>query len=227
MECIVLAGGLGTRLSSVVNDVPKCMANVAGKPFLEHVLNYLEQQGAYHVILSLGYKHEVVIDWLKSKAFTCKVSWVIEHEPLGTGGGIKLALSKCKEQAVFILNGDTFYDVDLQIMNLSLPNEATALLALKPLSHFDRYGTVKLNSNNIITSFVEKQPQIEGLINGGLYLINRTQIDFNAYPPKFSWEKDFLEKEILNQSLYGSVFDNTFIDIGIPEDYERAQSLLQ
>lgn len=225
MECIVLSGGFGTRLSTVVNDVPKCMASVAGKPFLAYIMQYLESQGADHVILSLGYKSDVVIDWLKTKAFTCKVSWVIEQEPLGTGGGIKLAMNKSKENSVFILNGDTFYDVDLKKMIQNLHNDAKVLLALKPMLDFDRYGTVILNDQNVIKSFVEKQKQKEGLINGGLYLINKSKIDFNIYPVAFSWEKDFLEKEIHNHSLYGCVFDNTFIDIGIPEDYERAQSL--
>src|SRR5690554_780677 len=114
MECIILAGGLGTRLRDEVQDLPKCMAPVNGKPFLEYVLNYLESQFVDHVILSLGYKHESVIDWLKNKAFTFRLSTVIEREPLGTGGAIKRALQKSKAKQVYILNGDTYFDVDLR-----------------------------------------------------------------------------------------------------------------
>ena len=226
MECIVLAGGLGTRLREVVEEVPKCLAPVAGKPFLAHVLLYLEAQFVDHVILSLGYQHEQVIEWLRHKAFTFKLSWVIEKEPRGTGGGIKLALNKSKEQKVFVLNGDTLFRVALRKMESILQEEDKAVLALKPMKEFSRYGSVTLNEEQQIIAFKEKTFVEEGLINGGIYLLNKSQEDFSNFPDKFSFEQDFLEQQLSAPSLRAYVSDSYFIDIGIPEDYQRAQTEL-
>lgn len=223
MECILLAGGLGTRLSGVVSDVPKCMAPVAGEPFLAHLLRYLEQQFVDSVVFSLGYKSEVVIEYLRQKAFTFKTSWVLEQEPLGTGGGIKRALMKSREQQVFILNGDTFFDVDLRSMQAALDPQHKAMLALKPMQDFERYGAVQVNDGGIITAFEEKQFRKEGLINGGVYLLNKQQEDLSAFPEKFSFEQGFLEPEAAKNTLQGYISDTYFIDIGIPEDYYKAQ----
>lgn len=227
MECIILAGGLGTRLSSVVSDVPKCMAPVGGEPFLAHILHHLEQQFVDNVVFSLGYKSEVVIEYLRTKAFTFKVSWVLEKEPMGTGGGIKRALMKTKEQEVFILNGDTLFNVDLRAMRASSDGGYKAMLALKPMENYDRYGSVQLDGGNRITAFEEKQFRKEGLINGGVYLLNKAKENLSAFPDKFSFEKDFLEQEAGEGTLQGFVSDTYFIDIGIPEDYHRAQQELK
>lgn len=223
MEVIILAGGLGTRLRSVVDDVPKCMAPVAGKPFLEHLLIYLESQFVDHVILSLGYKHEIVINWLRGKAFTFKISWVIEKAPLGTGGGIQLALQKSQNNHVFIINGDTYFPVDLSDLAKQMDEQTSIVVALKRMSNFDRYGTVTIDDKHFITSFQEKQPMKEGLINGGIYLINKRSININAYQVPFSFEQQILEKIEYKKA---SIQDVPFIDIGIPEDYEKAQSVL-
>ena len=193
--------------------------------FVQQAFQYLEQQFVDHVILSLGYKHEVVIDWLRSKAFTFKVSWVIEREPLGTGGGIKLALQKAKNPEVFILNGDTFFDVNLRAMQSLLTENTKAVLALKPLEHFDRYGTVTLNDAQQIIAFEEKKPQEKGLINGGTYLVKRGSILHADYPTTFSFEQLFLEPHAQLGTLQGLIQEGTFIDIGIPEDFEKAQTL--
>lgn len=223
MECIILAGGFGTRLGSVVSDVPKCLAPVAGQPFLAYILKQLEAHFADHVILSLGYKHEMVIDFLRTKAFTFKISWVIEKEPLGTGGGIKLALAKAKNNEVFVLNGDTFFDVNLQQMKSAITDTDKAAIALKPLNKFERYGSVQMNEQNVITDFEEKQFKEQGLINGGIYLLNRRNAGLNNFEDKFSFEKDFLKPEAATGMLKGFVSDTYFIDIGIPEDYYKAQ----
>jgi D-glycero-alpha-D-manno-heptose 1-phosphate guanylyltransferase len=226
MEAIVLAGGLGTRLREEVNDIPKCMAPVNGKPFLEYVLNYLESQFVDQVILALGYKYESIIDWLKTKAFTFKIKWVIEQEPLGTGGGIKRALNKSEEQQVFILNGDTLFKVDLRQMRAASDQLHKAVLALKPMDNFDRYGVVQLDESQNIIAFEEKEFRKTGLINGGVYLLNKRSENFRAFPDKFSLETDFLEKEAGSKTLKGFTSNAYFIDIGIPEDYQRAQKEL-
>ncbi len=222
-EVIILAGGLGTRLSSVVADVPKCMAVVAGKPFLEHLLSYLETQFVDHVVLSLGYKHEVVVEWLKAKAFTFKVSWVIESSPLGTGGAVALALKKTKQQQVFVMNGDTFYPVSLQEMAAIKTPQTPMVVALKPMEHFDRYGVVTVDAELNITSFEEKRPCEKGLINGGVYLMDRSLLANTPISMPFSFEKQVLEKTM---GLKASIQDIVFIDIGVPSDYEKAQMLL-
>ena len=227
MECIVLAGGLGTRLQNEVKDLPKCMAPINGKPFLSYVLDYLETQFVDHVILSLGYRHEAVMDWINTKGFTFKLHKVVEQDPLGTGGGIKLALNKSINNEVFILNGDTLFDVDLRTMRKGMTPSTKAILALKPMQDFDRYGRVQMDENNTITAFEEKKPCDSGFINGGIYLLNKSLENFSTFPDKFSMEKDFLEKEVANQSLKGFESDGYFIDIGIPEDYQKAQQELK
>lgn len=220
MECIILAGGQGSRLQSVVQDLPKCMAPVNGKPFLEYLLNYLEHQGVAQVILSLGYKYEHVLDWLKTKGFLCKVSWVIEREPLGTGGGLRHALQKATEDEVFVLNGDTYFPISLA--QLKSASHQAITMAVKPMQNFDRYGTIELDDQNRVVRFVEKQPMDEGLINGGIYLIQRGALDWSSFSKNFSLEQDLLPQYL--GKIQAMVFDDYFIDIGVPEDYNKAQS---
>ncbi|MDR0429447.1 MAG: nucleotidyltransferase family protein [Tannerellaceae bacterium] len=223
MEAIVLAGGMGTRLQSVVSDVPKCMAPVAGKPFLYYILATLENAGFEHIILSLGYKHEMIEDWLDTLSFSMRVSFVVEREPLGTGGAVRYALSQAEEEDVFILNGDTFLGVNYTgMLTLHQQTNALATLALKQMESFDRYGIVETDgASHRIIRFLEKQYCESGWINGGTYLIKKnTLITFDE---KFSLEKDFFEKEVAKSVLSGFLSDGYFIDIGIPEDYAQAQ----
>lgn len=221
-ECIVLAGGFGTRLQSVVKDVPKCMAEVAGKPFLHYIFDFLREQDVSHIILSLGYKSEVVVDWLSDNNFPFRVSYVIEQEPLGTGGAIKYAMTKALSDSVFVMNGDTFFYVNFTpFSDFHIENKADISLALKPMSDFDRYGAVELQNNKIIR-FNEKSYCKSGLINGGVYLINKSLMDVLDLPDKFSFEKDVLENTKLNLSILGYESDSYFIDIGIPSDFAQA-----
>lgn len=230
MDAIILAGGLGTRLRSVVSEVPKCMAPVAGKPFLWYLLQDLKSQPVEHVVLSVGYLREVIFEWIDKvrDEFPFAISYAIEDTPLGTGGGIRLALNECSAEEVLILNGDTYFQVDLQKMLLLHRMGGCSLsIALKPMKDFNRYGAVEVDWNTskeqgIITRFCEKQPCEEGVINGGVYLVSRKQIQLNQLPNKFSFEKEVLEPRALTGELYGIVSNGYFIDIGIPEDYERA-----
>lgn len=223
MEAIILAGGFGTRLKSVVSDLPKPMAPIGNRPFLAYILDYLLKQGISRVILSTGYKHEVIEDHFGDKYKELEVCYSIEKQPLGTGGAIKKALDLAKENAVLILNGDTFFNVDLQQLAEShskLKSDLT--LSLKPMENFDRYGVV-LTSGSRVIQFEEKKHVEKGNINGGIYLANRSLFDGITMPEKFSFETDFMEK--YNQQLNFNVFisDGYFIDIGIPSDYEKAQ----
>ena len=225
MEAIVLAGGLGTRLRGVIGESPKCMAPVAGKPFIQYLFRYLEREGCTRCVLSLGYKSEAVLGWLQTNKPSFDVTWVIEEEPLGTGGGILLALKQARSPQVFVLNGDTFFDVPLREMaSFHQDKGALASLALKPLRDFDRYGVVETDASGTITAFREKAPCTEGNINGGVYCLDRQALLSQPFPQKFSFEKEFLEPQVPKGTLHGYTSNGYFIDIGIPDDYNRAQT---
>lgn len=231
MEVIILAGGLGTRLRSVVSEVPKCMAPVAGKPFLWYLLKYLTHYDVDRVILSVGYLREVIFKWIDEvkDEFPFEFDYAVEEEPLGTGGGIKLALEKVNNDYALVLNGDTFFDVDLMLLyDAHVISRRAITLALKPMKNFDRYGTVNVEPiTGAIHSFNEKQYCEEGLINGGVYVISKNAPLFEGLGEKFSFETAVLEPQCARNQLQGFVQNGYFIDIGIPEDYHRAQNDLK
>jgi D-glycero-alpha-D-manno-heptose 1-phosphate guanylyltransferase len=230
-QAIILAGGLGTRLRSVVSDVPKCMAPVAGKPFLYYLIQYLKKNGIEDFIFSVGYKHEIIEEYLQKNCAHLNYQICFENEPLGTGGAIKLACKKSSEINVLICNGDTLYKINIEPFNrFHETMNAACTLSLKPMHYFDRYGVVELNEDNSVKTFKEKQYYTTGLINGGVYALNVTEFLNENLPEKFSFEKDYLEKKVNSKEehpqIYGMVQDEYFIDIGIPEDYEKAQEEL-
>ena len=228
-DAVILAGGLGTRLRSVVSDVPKCMAPVGGRPFLEWMLAWIEPFHPGKIVLSLGYLSDVVINWVErtQKDYPIPIEWVIEDTPLGTGGGIKLALSKVKSPQCIILNGDTFFDVDLNAFcKFREQKDSPLAVALKPMTDFDRYGSVTLSDGGLVTSFNEKKHCESGLINGGIYCLDCNAGLLMEKPVKFSFEKDVLEPESLSGRLSGFISNGSFIDIGIPQDYALAQTFL-
>lgn len=224
MEAIILAGGKGTRLQSVIGEAPKCMAMVAGKPFLAYLLDALEKEGVGQVILSLGYLHNVVTDWVKTYDGKLAITWVIEDEPLGTGGGLQLALSSAKTKNVIALNGDTFCLVPLAaFLKAHEENNAACTVGLKAMESFDRYGSVEFSDKHLITAFHEKRKTESGLINSGIYCIDKAEFLACNLRKKFSLEEDYLKPMAKAGLLHGQVFENYFLDIGIPEDYEKAQ----
>ncbi|RYY55242.1 MAG: HAD-IIIA family hydrolase [Chitinophagaceae bacterium] len=221
-ECIILAGGLGTRLREAVPDLPKCMAPVAGRPFLYHVINHLRAQGISHFIFSLGYKHELVEQYLQSSFSTMDYITVVEEEPLGTGGAIALALTKVQGDRVLVTNGDTLFKINLTgLEKVFEESQPLATLALKPMENFDRYGVVETNGHRI-NGFSEKQHYDKGLINGGTYLLDVNRFRELDLPAKFSFETSVLETEAANGTLTASIQDGYFIDIGIPGDFAKA-----
>ena len=227
-EAIILAGGFGTRLRDAIPDLPKCMAPVNGRPFLFYVINYLRSQGIEKFIFSLGYKHEIIEAYLNAEFPTLDFQCLIEKEPLGTGGAILASCYKTSEQTVLVLNGDTIFKVDLEKAFANhVKHDSDCTLLLKPMDDFDRYGVVELNEDDSIKSFKEKKFYKNGLINGGVYILNTEQFLAEELPGKFSFEKDYLEKYFATRRIYGSVQDEYFIDIGIPEDYFRVQQELK
>jgi D-glycero-alpha-D-manno-heptose 1-phosphate guanylyltransferase len=227
-EAIILAGGLGTRLRSAVPDLPKCMAPVAGQPFLAYVIDSLRRQGIRRFIFSLGYRAEDISAFLASDFKTLDYTIVIEEEPLGTGGAISLCLPHVQGTDVLIANGDTLFRINVaDLADVHKSGDATCTLALKPMNHFDRYGVVTLDETRSVTGFLEKRPYAEGLINGGLYLLNKERFSRHSFPPKFSFEKEYLEPAAGTGELRGCIQHGYFIDIGIPDDFQKAQGDLQ
>ena len=223
-EAIILAGGFGTRLQSVVKDVPKPMAPVAGNPYLVYLVRYLKNYGVEHIVLSVGYLAEVVEDYFKDEYLGIKISYSKEDSPLGTGGGIRLALEKCTKKNVIILNGDSFFDVDInKLKKFHKRHKAQVSLGVREVENVGRYGEVVLNDKNEIVKFSEKSDKSEsGLINGGVYLMKREALDAYELNSKFSLEQDYFQKQADTKTLYAKEFNSYFIDIGIPTEFDRA-----
>lgn len=222
-ELIILAGGLGTRLRDEVPDLPKCMAPVNDRPFIDFVIDYFITQEIDRFIFALGYKSEILKRHLLEKYGHLDLRFTVEEEPLGTGGAIQLACSKVSGENVFITNGDTLFKVDIAALeSLHLEKKAACTLSLKPMRDFDRFGVVEIDENNRVTAFNEKKYYPEGLINGGLYALNLQNFRGKGFDRKFSFEKDYLEAFAVQGCMYGAVQSGYFIDMGIPEDYRRA-----
>ena len=223
---IILAGGMGTRLKTIISDLPKPMAPIMNVPFLTYQLNYLKHFGIKKVIFSVGYLSEKIIAHYNQSFENISIEYSIEKNPLGTGGGIRMAISNLKEDLVLILNGDSFFDLDLeQFYNLHLEQKAEFSLALRYVNNSERYGNIEFNSSNQITSFIEKnQLNQSGYINAGVYILSKKLYLQNTKPNiNFSIEKDFFEKQLNQLIIKGFEFKDYFIDIGIPEDYLKAQ----
>lgn len=224
MEAIILAGGLGTRLRSEVKEVPKSMALINGRPFVEYLLDYLIQSGVEHIIFSIGYKSQIIQDHFSDVYQNCKISYAIEIERLGTGGAIKNAIKEVNDDHVLVLNGDSLFITQLQDqMNVHMNKAADVTLALKPMKDFERYGTVELTEEDRIIAFNEKQAVKEGVINAGSYIFNVNAFNALDFPEKFSIEKEFFETHLEKVKLQGFQSNGYFLDIGIPQDFKKAQ----
>lgn len=223
MEAIILAGGFGTRLRHIVKDVPKPMAPICGKPFLWYVLNDLKDKGIDRFILAVGYKKECIKEFFGCSFCGIEILYSDENEPLYTGGAIKQALSLCQQTDIFIINGDTFFDVNLaEMYRAHQKNKATLTIATKCMKDFNRYGTVITDETKRIIGFTEKKDCAKGNINGGIYLLTHNALD-NMLVSKFSFELDYMQKKVSASNFYAFPSKGYFIDIGIPEDYAKAQ----
>jgi D-glycero-alpha-D-manno-heptose 1-phosphate guanylyltransferase len=224
-EAIILAGGLGTRLRTAVPDLPKCMAPVDGKPFLRYVIDHFRREGIERFIFALGYKSEAFDDLFRQTFPEGGYVVSVEQGPLGTGGAIRQACGLGRDETVLILNGDTFFRIGLETLaGFHQQKNADCSLCLKPMKEFDRFGVVERDEQQRVKLFREKQYYREGLINGGVYALNRARFLQEDLPPVFSFEKDWLEKVSGTRRVFGLVQDTYFIDIGIPEDYQRVQT---
>ncbi len=222
-DVIILAGGFGTRLQSVVKDVPKPMAPVADIPFLEWLINYLSKSNPNKIILSTGYKHEIIEAHFGKSFKNIPIVYSIETDPLGTGGAIKKAFDLVSTENCLVLNGDTFLQIDHpNFLNFHSKNKALFTMALKPMKNPARYGTVETEGETI-KKFNEKNPDLaEGLINTGVYLMKKEILKHFPEQEKFSFETDFMELKTGEIEMKSYITDDYFIDIGIPEDYKKA-----
>lgn len=225
MEAIVLAGGMGTRLRHLLPDIAKPMAPIAGRPFLEILLTRLAQGGVSRVILSLGYKAVTIRDYFGSNFAGMEIVPVVEQEPLGTGGAIRFAMEACQRDHFFVFNGDTFVDVDLYSLDAHWRGHRGLTVVAREVDDTGRYGGMQVEGERVI-GFIEKGRSGPGLINAGCYVLPAGLL--NGFPAgkAFSFEVDFLAKEVTTRAIDCFRTRGYFIDIGIPEDYLRAQKEL-
>jgi D-glycero-alpha-D-manno-heptose 1-phosphate guanylyltransferase len=227
MEAIVLAGGLGTRLRSVVADLPKAMAPVNGRPFLAYLLDPLIAAGFDAAILAVGYKSESIRGHFGDRYRSLPLRYSIESEPLGTGGAIKLALAQVRTSNIFVANGDTYLELDYGAMLASHRRAGSHLtIAVQTVPEAGRYGTLEIEAGHV-RGFIEKGRSGPGSINAGVYLLSRELLDRYPLPPAFSFETDFLMRNVREIAPLAFPTRGTFIDIGVPEDYARAQTLFR
>ena len=226
-EAVVLAGGLGTRLRSVVSDVPKAMAPIAGQPFLAYLLQFLAAQGIRRVVLAVGYRHETIRAWFGSRYHGLELVYSVENEPLGTGGGLRLALPLVEGGFAFVLNGDTFLRLNYAAMAATLEGHGALdlVVALREVPDAGRYGAVVVE-NGRIQGFQVRGTEGPGLINAGSYLMAQDIFQRYPMPAKFSFESDFLEARCGELRPLAFQCDAPFIDIGIPEALAEAQTLI-
>jgi len=227
MQAILLCGGMGTRLRSVVADRPKPMADICGKPFLQYLLEMLREKGITEVIFALGYMGEMIEEYFQDgSAFGLKIAYSYEEDPLGTGGAIRNALPKIMEEEVLVLNADTYFPMDYQgLYRFHQENDGDFSLATRAVPDISRYGAVRRDAAGRILAWNEKledggQP-LAGEINGGIYVMKKSLI---AEIPegKQSLEQDCVPKWLSEgKRIFGLPFEGYFMDIGIPKDYQQ------
>jgi D-glycero-alpha-D-manno-heptose 1-phosphate guanylyltransferase len=222
MEAIVLAGGFGTRLRQVVSDVPKPMAPVAGRPFLEVLLAALARKGFSRVVLSLGHMADTIVNHFGPSFAGMGLEYEIEPSPLGTGGGVRAALARCRSDHVFVFNGDTFLDLEVDKVEALWQAARAPIIVAREVPDTARYGRMQVE-DGWLTGFLEKGIGGQGLINAGCYILPRNALDGFEPGQPFSLETEFLAPAALRKAFAVFVTEGHFIDIGIPEDYVRAQ----
>jgi len=222
MEVIVLAGGLGKRLRNAVPDLPKPMAPIGDRPFLEILLDSLSEKGFSRVILSVGYRAERIMEYFGDQHRNMELVYQIESKPLGTGGAIRVSMNLCNEENIYIINGDTFLDFEIEELDKYLKKRGNPIIVARSVEDASRYGKLEVKGGCLV-GFVEKGINGPGLINAGCYVLKKDMLNEYSNGEKFSFESDYLPDAI--HQVQFDVFESKgmFIDIGIPQDYERAQ----
>jgi D-glycero-alpha-D-manno-heptose 1-phosphate guanylyltransferase len=222
LQAIVLAGGYGNRLRAVVADVPKPMAPVGGRPFLSYVFDNLAEHGFRVVVVAVSWLHESIVSAFGDNYRGLELRYSIEPEPLGTGGAIKQSFQYINDDLAFVLNGDTFQRLPYEpMLRLAERERSDVVVAVRAVKNADRYGIVKLEGTRI-AKFSATGANGPGLINAGAYLVRRSLVEGQNLGKAFSFERDVLLPGVHSQVITAYLIDGNFIDIGIPEDYERA-----
>jgi D-glycero-alpha-D-manno-heptose 1-phosphate guanylyltransferase len=224
-EAIVLAGGFGTRLREVVADLPKPMAPIAGRPFLELVLRSLARKGFDRVILSVGFMAEKIMGHFGSQFDGLDLVYATEYQPLGTGGGVRLAMDAVRSDHCFVFNGDTYLDLEVDAVEQRWRSSGRSLIVGREVTDTARYGRLLVEGERVM-GFTEKGVSGPGLINAGCYVFRRDQLDRFPLNHAFSLEADYLVGAVAEGAFDVFVTHGQFIDIGVPEDYFRAQTEL-
>jgi len=221
--CIVLAGGLGTRLRSVVSDRPKCLAPVGSRPFIALQLEMLATRGIQRFVLSLAHLAPMVQKAVEPMQSRLRIDTVTEPEPLGTGGAILYAMHQAGVQECMVTNGDTWLDADLGGLIAPLNPAAHEKLRMgcTVVADRSRYGGVAFEGSGLVAGFLPKGAEGAGPINAGFYRLHRSALDGWSVGAKFSLELDVLPGLIAAGAVSATPLDGAFIDIGVPEDYRR------
>jgi D-glycero-alpha-D-manno-heptose 1-phosphate guanylyltransferase len=228
ISVIILCGGKGTRLQTVVNDRPKSMAIINNEPFLCYLFKQLSKSDLNNIILSTGYKADIIESYFGKKIYNLSLKYSREKQSLGTGGAVKLALSKVETDYIMVMNGDSYLDIDLKsYVSWHFKNKYNSSMVLAKVENISRYGNVKADNDGRVLSFEEKDGNNKpGWINGGIYILKKTMLD--TVPPdiNYSLERDFFPK-LIDKGLYRFNFDGKFIDIGTPESFTAAQEFFK
>ena len=218
-QSVILAGGFGTRLKSISGDIPKPMVIVGGEPFLYMLMRRLEEQGCEHIVVSLHYRSEYIIEKIEhDKPVSCRVSFCVEETPLGTGGAIKKSSSLISANSFVVLNGDTLCDIDYSEL-LTAALDVDLIIAAAGVSDVSRYGRLVIDEGKNIIELNEKNNTGPGLINAGTYVVNTKDIQ-NVTKTSFSFEHDFLPH--FRGRIKALLVHGEFVDIGVPLDYNYA-----
>lgn len=226
MQCLILAGGLGTRLSPLLKGCPKPMAPIANRPFLEYLLLYLKKYKIEEITLCIAYQGKTIQNYFgQGKQWGLNIRYLYEQELRGTAGALKAAQKLIKEENFLVMNGDSFFAIDLNILiRYHKIKRALATIALAKVENTARYGAVEIDETGKIKRFLEKeQGEQAGLINGGVYVFQRKMLDLIPEGQPVSLEHEVFPK-LIGKDFYGLPFESYFIDIGVPEDYLKLQA---
>ncbi len=228
VDVVILCGGMGTRLKTVVDDKPKPMAEIDKRPFIDILIEHISTFGFKRFILCTGYKAETIQEYYKSKKSKVEILTIKEKKLLGTGGAVKNAEALIQSSPFLVLNGDSFFDIDLRrFIDFHISRKALLSIALINAKDSKDYGSIEIDSSNRIVRFSEKEKAgRDSLINAGIYLFNSEVLSLMPNNKKFSLEYDFFPK-IVDREFYGYSANGFFIDIGTPERYIQAKQLLK
>tara|TARA_B100000941_G_scaffold288307_1_gene264961 strand:- start:190 stop:888 length:699 start_codon:yes stop_codon:yes gene_type:complete len=226
-KAIILAGGKGTRLDSVSGGIPKPLIEVCGKPFIEYVLEHGIAQGIDHFILAVSYKWNLFMDNYSTNFKDKLISYSVEETPLGTGGAVKKAFLDFDLNESYVINSDTYFKANYnKLYDTFKAHNADCGMMIKEIADTSRYGSIEIDDSNRLTTFKEKSIKSKGYINGGIYVIKKDTFDKIDSGNKFSLESDLFENYVKELNIIAYKSKNKFIDIGVPEDLLKAESLI-